>query len=131
MIKTVTAYVDSSQSALGPAFLGAELLPHSAFTGSGAISADAIPPEIIFRRLSEQPSLAISLHWLDPAQYIASQGFKSTANTLTTQRARNQAAIRLLREWLADNSGYDEETWPIVEKAIEEHRPSYRRRFHD
>ncbi len=32
----------------------------------------------------------------------------------------NAAAIRLLDEWLADESGYDERVWPVVEKALRE-----------
>ena len=45
------------------------------------------------------------------------------------QRKKNEAAIRLLEEWMADESGYDEETWPIVQKAMEENRSSYTKRF--
>lgn len=45
------------------------------------------------------------------------------------QRARNEAAIRLLEEWLADESGYDEKNWPLVKTVIEENRLSDRRRF--
>lgn len=47
------------------------------------------------------------------------------------QRVRNQAAIRLLRKWMADETGYDERVWPIVKKSIEDNRGSYRKRFHD
>ncbi len=47
------------------------------------------------------------------------------------QQAKNEAAIRLVREWMADESGYDEKTWPIAKKAIEENRLSPRRRFDD
>jgi excisionase family DNA binding protein len=36
------------------------------------------------------------------------------------QAKRNQAALRLLEEWMADESGYDERVWPIVEKLLEE-----------
>lgn len=36
------------------------------------------------------------------------------------QVERNQAAIRLLAEWKADDSGYDEATWPLVEKRLKE-----------
>jgi excisionase family DNA binding protein len=36
------------------------------------------------------------------------------------QIKRNDAARRLLAEWLADESGYDDRVWPIVEKLIEE-----------
>ena len=44
---------------------------------------------------------------------------------------RNAALIRLLHQWLADESGYDEATWPVVKQAIEEHRLSHRKRFCD
>ena len=50
---------------------------------------------------------------------------------MTTQRAKNQAAIRLLNEWLADESGYDEAAWPVAKQAIETYRLSARPRFHD
>ena len=34
--------------------------------------------------------------------------------------ARNQEAAALLREWMADESGYDEEVWPALEQALKE-----------
>ncbi len=37
--------------------------------------------------------------------------------------ARNRAAIRLLDEWLADESGYDEATWPQLKAALQANRP--------
>ena len=46
-------------------------------------------------------------------------------------RAKNEAAIQLLHEWLADDSGYDERAWPQLKEAIEEDRLSYRKRFSD
>jgi hypothetical protein len=48
-----------------------------------------------------------------------------------TQRKKNEAALRLLREWMADESGYDERVWPIIKRALEENRTSYRSRFCD
>ncbi|MFH1943050.1 MAG: hypothetical protein ABIL68_13185 [bacterium] len=44
---------------------------------------------------------------------------------------KNKNVIRLLDEWLADESGYDEKIWPIVKKDIEENRSSYRELFND
>ena len=32
--------------------------------------------------------------------------------------ADNKKAIELIETWLANDSGYDEEAWPVVEKAI-------------
>jgi len=46
-------------------------------------------------------------------------------------RAKNEAAIQLLHEWLEDDSGYDERAWPRLKEAIEEDRLSYRKRFSD
>lgn len=37
--------------------------------------------------------------------------------------------LRLLDNWMADESGYDEENWPVVRQAIEEHCLSYRKKF--
>jgi hypothetical protein len=34
----------------------------------------------------------------------------------------NLAAIRLLDEWMADDSGYDEETWPELKEALDRNR---------
>jgi len=47
----------------------------------------------------------------------------------TDRQARNQAAMRLLREWMADDSGYDAKVWPSLKDAIERDRLSYRRRL--
>jgi hypothetical protein len=45
------------------------------------------------------------------------------------QHVKNEAARRLLSEWLADESGYDEATWPVAKQAIESNRLSARPRF--
>ena len=47
------------------------------------------------------------------------------------QAAQNEAAIRLLHQWLEDESGYDERVWPGLKDAIEEDRLSSRKRFSD
>jgi hypothetical protein len=47
----------------------------------------------------------------------------------TNRRIKNQAARLLIQEWMADESGYDEEVWPIVRQSIEANRTSYRNRF--
>ena len=48
-----------------------------------------------------------------------------------SRRERYKKAIALLEEWLADESGYDEETWPEIRGGIERARSSSRRRFSD
>ncbi len=32
------------------------------------------------------------------------------------------ALVELLRSWLKDDSGYDERTWPMLKKALDEER---------
>jgi hypothetical protein len=47
-------------------------------------------------------------------------------------RKRNAATRQLLQEWLADESGYDEETWPLLKEALEANRTSpHRKLFRD
>ena len=46
-------------------------------------------------------------------------------------KKRNEIALRLLRDALADESGYQEEVWPRLMQALEEDRLSERRRFSD
>ena len=53
------------------------------------------------------------------------------AAAIAAQRQKNEAARRLLQEWLADESGYDEEVWPKVKRLIEDNRLSPRKRFCD
>jgi len=45
------------------------------------------------------------------------------------QKRSNEGAIRLLNEWMADESGYDEKVWPVLKQDIEENRLSRRKRF--
>ncbi len=56
---------------------------------------------------------------------------QGTGSETIAQAAQNEAAIRLLHQWLADESGYDERVWPRLKEAIEEDRLSYRKRFSD
>jgi hypothetical protein len=46
-------------------------------------------------------------------------------------RKRNQAALRLLHRWQADESGYDESVWPGLKRSLEKNRLSSRRLFRD
>ena len=45
------------------------------------------------------------------------------------QRIKNDVAIHLIEEWLADELGYDETVWETVKAAIEDNKLSERRRF--
>jgi len=46
-------------------------------------------------------------------------------------RVRNARALQLVREWLADESGYDEKVFPVLKAELEADRLSYRRRFRE
>lgn len=39
-------------------------------------------------------------------------------NSTAYKKSKNQAAIQLMEEWLADESGYEEEHGPQIEQAI-------------
>jgi hypothetical protein len=90
-----------------------------AFTSAGSALTAPAPLEPVKHSL-EQDQASTSLNWaVRPSE----------ASEQTERIQRNLAAIKLLEEWLADESGYDEKVWPVVRKAIEENRASYRSRF--
>jgi hypothetical protein len=49
--------------------------------------------------------------------------------TADEQRRRTAAAIAQREPWAADESGYDEQTWPMVKRAMPDHRRSERDPF--
>lgn len=55
----------------------------------------------------------------------------SEKNAGSDRKTRNQAILRLLKDWLDDKSGYDEQTWPALKEAIERDRLSSRPRFRE
>lgn len=66
-----------------------------------------------------------------PVPLSSGSRHRQEVSPLAQQTAKNQAAIQLIDQWLADESGYDEEAWPILKQTIEENRLSTRKRFHD
>lgn len=68
---------------------------------------------------------------MNPTVHSQLKTEKSGAETpkMNAQREKNQAARRLIQEWLMEESGYDEAIWPTVKQAIEENRTSYRKHF--
>ncbi len=54
-------------------------------------------------------------------------GFRFFAPSTSDQAP--EAVIALLDEWLQDESGYDEETWPELKKALDRDRLSERKLF--
>ncbi len=47
------------------------------------------------------------------------------------RRRRNAAVIHLIKEWLADESGYDETTWDALKAVMKESRRTSRDLFRD
>ena len=43
-------------------------------------------------------------------------------NRLTPSSAKATQTIALLKSWLKDDSGYDEQTWPKLKKALDQQR---------
>lgn len=43
-------------------------------------------------------------------------------DSLHPPTAKGEAVIELLKEWLQDESGYDEEAWPELKKALDAER---------
>jgi hypothetical protein len=64
-----------------------------------------------------------------PGSHRKQEGLSDTV--LAAQRQRNEAARRLLQEWLTDDPGYDEKVRPKVKQIIEENRLAPRKRFCD
>lgn len=56
---------------------------------------------------------------------------KASHTSVSMAKTKARKLARLLDTWLADDSGYDERTWPRLKKAIEENRLSSRKRFDD
>jgi hypothetical protein len=50
-------------------------------------------------------------------------------NSASNRQSKREACIELLNQWLADESGYDEENWPKVKQAIAENHTSNRSPF--
>jgi hypothetical protein len=73
-----------------------------------------------FARESESVT-PVRVHAVGAAQYLSQEP--------ETQPDRARRAIDLLDQWLADESGYDEETWPELKEALDRDRLSGRRLF--
>jgi len=71
-------------------------------------------------------------NFLDSDTIVEAPKFAKIADEmLAIQRIKNEIAIQLLQDWMADESGYDEKTWEIVKEIIEKNRLSDRRIFND
>ncbi|TKB71961.1 MAG: hypothetical protein E8D45_11505 [Nitrospira sp.] len=72
---------------------------------------------------SQEPRPVTGLSMYQPIAHEAER------EELTKKQGRLRNVARLLDRWMADTSGYDEDTWPKLKKAMEEDRLSSRRLF--
>ena len=79
-------------------------------------------------RQTEMPIREVILLANEQQHVEATEGMEPGRMAQATQ---NAAAIRLLHQWLEDESGYDERVWPQLKEAIEQDRLSERKRFSD
>jgi hypothetical protein len=70
---------------------------------------------------------SLSSYW----EEISKESASHTSQQVTASSEKSMDAVQLLDEWLVDESGYDEETWPQLKAALERDRLSYRNRFVD
>lgn len=75
-------------------------------------------------RRKKRPVEDILMDWLDQG----ASGLPEPALS-AKQALENQAVIRLIESWLAEDPEYDEQVWPVLKQAIEENRLSDRPRF--
>jgi hypothetical protein len=46
----------------------------------------------------------------------------ATVDQVHSDNPKTTRALALLKQWLRDGSGYDEETWPQLQKALDQER---------
>jgi excisionase family DNA binding protein len=87
---------------------------------------------LIDRRSLDRWNPGVSDHPAEPAAVTAPPAAPLLPEISEEERkARAESLLRLLDEWMADESGYDEETWPKLKEALDRDRPSYRKLFPD
>jgi hypothetical protein len=59
------------------------------------------------------------------------EALKAQTDASEEHAGQTENLIRLLDEWMADESGYDEQTWPELKAALERNRLSSRHLFDD
>jgi hypothetical protein len=60
---------------------------------------------------------------------IKDKSEKRVDESSSSQEANAQTVIRLIDEWLADESGYDEQNWHKIKNLLEENHTSDRAIF--
>lgn len=132
---TVT-YADNSRAIHDSLALDSTQLPRESIEFLHQIVIDSwsasVNPRLlieIFEHMAEQRRLSVSQDWFVTPYAVDVENVAGVVHPPGSQQEKNNAVIELLQGWMADESGYDEETWPVVKKALEENRLSYRGKF--
>ncbi len=91
---------------------------------SGSVTSAGRTWERTLRKLFQSESESVIRVWVvggGVAQYLSPWDFE--------QSQRVHDAVALLDEWLKDDSGYDEETWPELKESLDRNRLSDRKLF--
>ena len=99
-------------------------------SSSGAVSFAGQAWERSLHRLLQCESESVIRVWVmggRAVQYLSHWGFEQSWRAQQSWHAQN--AVALLDEWLNDDSGYDEETWPELKKSLDRDRLSDRKLF--
>lgn len=91
---------------------------------SGSVTSAGRTWERTLRKLFQSESESVIRVWVvggGVAQYLSPWNLE--------QPQRVQEAVALLDEWLKDDSGYDEETWPELKESLDRNRLSDRKLF--
>jgi hypothetical protein len=118
-----------SHAAYEPSYWACHLeFPQNAW-GNVWVQSSAISPSGVAWSAAILDALASESETITRLQLhsVAAPRFVSTQ--VETEPERVRRAIALLDEWLSDQSGYDEETWPQLKEALDRNRLSGRRLF--
>jgi hypothetical protein len=115
--------------------------PTAAGPATGSANGGAFPPEQrLLRILDAAAIVTLDLAELNRAVVSAlASDIATTSNAVTTrlyavltpysrrsQHERNLAAAALIDQWLQDDSGYDEQVWPVLEAELRENPLRFR-----
>ena len=77
---------------------------------------------MIRKRISEPKTQRRAKHVPRRKQHGKLGATLATLEELEPANPRGEEVIALLRSWLEDDSGYDEETWPELKKRLDQER---------
>lgn len=120
-IETET-YIENSQAAYDPFALDSSKAPVNDWSTEQNTSLDIA----VTKHMIEQSGFAISFNW---PTYFQTRRSEVICSISDIQRAKNAAAIRLLRSWREGDKQEQRETLEYLKYALDEDRLSDRKLF--